>query len=183
MNTMRALLAATSALLSAVCSPLAPAGEHATPAAPTQTEVFVSGRDGVHTYRIPALVVSPQGTLLVFCEARKQGIRDADPKCDGKDCLLFANPNVAGEKYGAVERTKMTVRLSYNEGKNRLSIDRAHVRVAGPGSRAAGDRLVQQIEILPVEMDLHGGRILLQVAPSLRARDRHDLVALGQDPG
>ncbi len=40
------------------------------------TDVYVSGRDGYHTYRIPALVVSSKGTLLAFCEGRKTGRSD-----------------------------------------------------------------------------------------------------------
>ena len=47
--------------------------------APVQRDVYVSGADGVHTYRIPAMIVAPGGTLLVFCEARKESIRDASP--------------------------------------------------------------------------------------------------------
>ena len=31
----------------------------------------VSGIDNVNIYRIPALIVSPKGTLLAFCEARE----------------------------------------------------------------------------------------------------------------
>ncbi len=46
---------------------------------PVQTDVFVGGADGVHTYRIPAMIISPEGTLLVFCEARKLRISDASP--------------------------------------------------------------------------------------------------------
>ena len=38
---------------------------------PTLTDVFVSGQDGYHTYRIPAIIVSPKGDLLAFCEGRK----------------------------------------------------------------------------------------------------------------
>jgi len=41
-----------------------------------QTETFVSGRDGYHTYRIPAMVVTTKGTVLAFCEGRKEGISD-----------------------------------------------------------------------------------------------------------
>ncbi len=44
-----------------------------------QTDVYVSGADAVHTYRIPAMIAAPDGTLLVFCEARKQSIKDASP--------------------------------------------------------------------------------------------------------
>ena len=39
--------------------------------------LFISGEDGYHTYRIPALVVSQKGTVLAFCEGRKYGRSDA----------------------------------------------------------------------------------------------------------
>jgi sialidase-1 len=60
-----ALLAATG---------LAAAGEPK--AMPELIDVYVSGRDGYHTYRIPALVATPTGTLLAFCEGRKDNARD-----------------------------------------------------------------------------------------------------------
>ena len=41
-----------------------------------QTELFVSGRDDYHTYRIPALLVTRKGTVLAFCEARKSSPSD-----------------------------------------------------------------------------------------------------------
>lgn len=40
-------------------------------------DVFVSGEDGYHTYRIPALVVTKEETLLAFCEGRKSSASDA----------------------------------------------------------------------------------------------------------
>ena len=40
------------------------------------TDAFVSGADGYHTYRIPALLVTSKGTLLAFCEGRKGGRSD-----------------------------------------------------------------------------------------------------------
>lgn len=43
---------------------------------PRRIDVFVSGTDGYHTYRIPALVVSKRETLLAFCEGRKSGRGD-----------------------------------------------------------------------------------------------------------
>jgi sialidase-1 len=46
-------------------------------AEPEQAAVFVSGRGGYHTYRIPALLVTPKGTLLAFCEGRKNGSGDS----------------------------------------------------------------------------------------------------------
>ena len=43
---------------------------------PFRSDVFVSGRQGYHTYRIPALIVSSKGTLLAFCEGRKTSRAD-----------------------------------------------------------------------------------------------------------
>ena len=36
-----------------------------------RTKVFVSGTDGYNTYRIPAMVITEKGTILAFCEGRK----------------------------------------------------------------------------------------------------------------
>ncbi len=41
-----------------------------------EKDVFTSGVGGYHTYRIPALIVSPRGALLAFCEGRKTGRGD-----------------------------------------------------------------------------------------------------------
>lgn len=42
----------------------------------THTDVFVSGQDGYHTYRIPAIETAPDGSLLAFAEARKYNADD-----------------------------------------------------------------------------------------------------------
>ena len=44
---------------------------------PTGEPLFVSGRGGYHTYRIPAITVTTQGTVLTFCEGRKLGGGDS----------------------------------------------------------------------------------------------------------
>ena len=41
-----------------------------------QTNLWHSGEGGYHTYRIPALAVTTQGTLLAFCEGRTHGTHD-----------------------------------------------------------------------------------------------------------
>lgn len=41
-----------------------------------QHDVFISGEDGYHTYRIPALLTTQAGTLLAFCEGRKTSSAD-----------------------------------------------------------------------------------------------------------
>ena len=46
-------------------------------ARPEFTDVFVSGQDGYHTYRIPAIIVTTNGTLLAFCEGRKNSRGDS----------------------------------------------------------------------------------------------------------
>jgi len=41
-----------------------------------ESDLFVSGTNGYHTYRIPALVVTTKRTVLAFCEAREFSARD-----------------------------------------------------------------------------------------------------------
>lgn len=42
----------------------------------TRSNLYVSGVEGYHTYRIPSLVVTSRGTLLAFAEGRKGGRSD-----------------------------------------------------------------------------------------------------------
>ncbi|MCS7306230.1 MAG: exo-alpha-sialidase [Thermoguttaceae bacterium] len=39
-------------------------------------DVYISGQDGYHTYRIPSVLVTPKGTVLAFCEGRKHSRSD-----------------------------------------------------------------------------------------------------------
>lgn len=43
-----------------------------------QTDLFVAGQGGYHTYRIPAIVATQKGTLLAFCEGRTNSSSDTD---------------------------------------------------------------------------------------------------------
>ncbi len=51
-----------------------------------QGDVFVSGIDGYHTYRIPAIETAPDGSLLAFAEARKYSA--ADPGSEKQEIHL-----------------------------------------------------------------------------------------------
>ncbi len=42
-----------------------------------QTDLFLSGEGGYHTYRIPALALTREGTVLAFCEGRRDGQGDS----------------------------------------------------------------------------------------------------------
>ena len=42
----------------------------------TKTDLFHAGQDGYKLYRIPGIVVTKQGTVLAYCEARKSDSGD-----------------------------------------------------------------------------------------------------------
>ena len=44
-----------------------------------ETEVFVSGQDTINTYRIPSMISTRNGTVLVFCEGRRYSSDDGSP--------------------------------------------------------------------------------------------------------
>ena len=60
-----------------------------------QGDVFVSGTDGYHTYRIPAIVTSTNGTVLAFCEGRKNSRSDT-----GTIHLLLKRSRDGGKTWG-----------------------------------------------------------------------------------
>jgi sialidase-1 len=64
----------------------------------TQKAVFTSGEGGYHTYRIPALVVTKKGTLLAFCEGRKNSRSDT-----GEINTLLRRSFDNGKTWGTVQ--------------------------------------------------------------------------------
>src|SRR5205814_1042781 len=67
-----------------------------TAAEPTQIDVFVSGQDGYHTYRIPSIIRAKNGALLAFCEGRKSAGGDS-----GNIDLLLKRSTDGGHTWGA----------------------------------------------------------------------------------
>jgi len=63
-------------------------------ASPTTADVFISGTYGYHTYRIPAIIVSTNQTLLAFCEGRKNSRSDT-----GKIDLLLKRSTDGGKTW------------------------------------------------------------------------------------
>lgn len=64
-SMMRHLILLSAALQAASAAPLS-----------EQIEVFRSGTGGINRYRIPGIVVTTKGTVLAYCEARRNDSAD-----------------------------------------------------------------------------------------------------------
>ena len=63
-----------------------------------QTELFRAGEGGYHTYRIPAITTTREGTLLAFCEGRRNSRSDS-----GDIDLLVRRSIDSGETWSGVQ--------------------------------------------------------------------------------
>lgn len=89
MNNYRAALLLSLGLLLQGCAPKQEI---------SHVDVFTSGQDGYHTYRIPAVETAPDGSLLVFTEARKYNRHD--PGTHGNDIdLVYKRSTDAGKTW------------------------------------------------------------------------------------
>ncbi len=73
---------------------------------PARVDVLTAGQGGYFAYRIPSLIVAPNGNLLVFCEARKESLDD-----DGDIDLVQTRSTDGG-------KTWLPHQLIYEEGGN-----------------------------------------------------------------
>ncbi len=95
--------------------------------------VFQRGDGGYHSFRIPALIVSPQGTLLAFAEARKDNLGDSGnidlvlkrSKDNGKtwselSVLWNDGENTCGNPCPVVDQStgRIWLPLTWNHGKD-----------------------------------------------------------------
>jgi len=71
-----ALTGLAAVALVAGCSDSRRAGGYGGGAVLEQSELYVSGREGYHTFRIPSLIVTAKGTILAFCEGRRNSRSD-----------------------------------------------------------------------------------------------------------
>jgi sialidase-1 len=85
-------------LLSALVLSAASTPEEATPVQPEFSDVFVSGQEGYHTFRIPAVIVSARGTVLAFCEGRRDSSSDS-----GDIDLVLKRSLDGGRTWGPLE--------------------------------------------------------------------------------
>ena len=61
-------------------------------------DLFTSGTKGYHTFRIPALITTPTGTTLAFCEGRKGGRSDS-----GDIDMLLRRSEDGGQTWGEIQ--------------------------------------------------------------------------------
>lgn len=103
---------------------------------PTETPIFISGEGGYHTYRIPSIIVTKDGSLLAFAEGRKKSSSDTGDidlvwrrSTDGgatwsKMQVLWDDAeNTCGNPCPVVDQSTGTIwlLLTWNDGKIRES--------------------------------------------------------------
>ena len=116
--------------------PGAVAAEEKAPGTLQQSDVFVSGREGYQTYRIPAILVTKSGTVLAFCEGRKYSSSDTGDidmllrrstdggrTFSGQQIIWDDDANTCGNPCPVVERETGTIFLlmTHNLGRDQES--------------------------------------------------------------
>ena len=63
-----------------------------------QADLYISGTEGFHTFRIPSIVVTSRGTVLAFCEGRRDGRHDS-----GDIAMVLRRSEDGGRTWGALQ--------------------------------------------------------------------------------
>ena len=92
-----------------------------------EDELFVSGDGGYHTYRIPSLYTSLNGTVLAFCEGRRDNPSDKSPTdllikrsrdngetWSDQDVVVSGVPDAVMDPCPVQDRTTGTIWLHYD---------------------------------------------------------------------
>ncbi len=103
-----------------------------------QTEVFISGQEGYHTFRIPAIVCAKQGTLLAFCEGRRDGQGDS-----GQIDLVLKRSTDQGATWSALQ--VVCHAEGYTTGNPAPIVERAGGEIVLPFTRNRSEDKESQI--------------------------------------
>ena len=114
-------------------------------------DLFTSGHEGYHTYRIPALAVALDGTVLAFCEARRHTGHDDDEidillrrSSDGgrtwgpRQLVVADGERTCGNPCPVVDRVRGEVLLPFCKDNQQVFLTR---------SRDSGDTWSAPVEI------------------------------------
>lgn len=142
-------------------------------------DVFVSGQDGYHTFRIPAIEAAADGSLVAFAEARKHNM--ADPGMENNDIDLVMKRSTdhgktwspmriiedPGEKWSAANPATLLDRTS-----GRLWV--LYLRCKPGRSSETARARTDDIETLARFSDDHGATWSQPIDVTAAARDLQD---------
>jgi len=154
----------------------------------THTDVFVSGKDGYHTYRIPAIETAPDGSLIAFAEARKYNA--GDPGLGNQDIdLVYKRSTNNGATWSAMTILEDPGEL-WSAANPATLVDRTNGRVwviylrAQPGRSTDTARPgTDDLQTLARWSDDNGGSWSQPLDLTATARDLKDPVWRASVPG
>ena len=92
-----------------------------------RTDVFTAGKDGYFAYRIPAIEIAPDGSLLAFAEGRKHNL--GDPGFEGNDIDLVLKRSTDGGRQWSPMRIIEDPGEGWSAGNPVTVVDRQTGRV------------------------------------------------------
>lgn len=157
-------------------------------AEPVKTDLFVAGEGGYETYRIPGIIVTKKGTVLVYCEARKSAKGDW-----GAIDIVLRRSSDGGKTFDAmrkiveppqVERNPVAARQ--NLGKQGGVTLNNPVMIADPGGAVHFLYCVEYARCFYARSDDEGATFSapVEITPAFEAlRPQYDWKVLATGPG